>query len=51
MALSMGTVSARDGEPGIGPGSMGVESFIVSGRGCEVALQTSFPRIATRPQS
>ena len=36
-----GAMSARDGEPGIVPGSMGVESFLVTGRGCEAALRSS----------
>jgi tRNA-splicing ligase RtcB len=36
-----GAMSAGDGEPGIVPGSMGAESFIVTGRGCEAALRSS----------
>ncbi len=36
-----GAMSAEDGEPGIIPGSMGAESFIVTGRGCEAALRSS----------
>ncbi|MBI4584382.1 MAG: RtcB family protein [Planctomycetes bacterium] len=36
-----GALSARQGEPGIIPGSMGSESFHVEGRGCAEALQSS----------
>jgi tRNA-splicing ligase RtcB len=36
-----GASSARHGEPGIIPGSMGSESFHVEGRGCENALCSS----------
>lgn len=36
-----GAISARDGEPGIIPGSMGSESYLVSGRGCSEALESS----------
>lgn len=36
-----GAMSAREGEPGIIPGSMGAESFIVSGRGLPGALCSS----------
>jgi tRNA-splicing ligase RtcB len=36
-----GAMSASDGEPGIVPGSMGAESFIVTGRGSEAALRSS----------
>jgi len=36
-----GAVSARDGEPGIIPGSMGTHSFHVAGRGCNAALCSS----------
>ncbi len=36
-----GAISAREGEAGIIPGSMGSESFLVSGRGCEASLQSS----------
>lgn len=36
-----GAISARDGEPGIIPGSMGAPSFHVEGRGCARALCSS----------
>ncbi len=36
-----GAISARRGEPGIIPGSMGSPSFHVEGRGCEKALCSS----------
>jgi tRNA-splicing ligase RtcB (3'-phosphate/5'-hydroxy nucleic acid ligase) len=36
-----GAISARDGEPGIIPGSMGTASFHVTGRGHEAALCSS----------
>ncbi len=36
-----GAMSARAGEPGIVPGSMGAESYIVTGRGHEAALRSS----------
>jgi tRNA-splicing ligase RtcB (3'-phosphate/5'-hydroxy nucleic acid ligase) len=36
-----GAISARDGEPGIIPGSMGAPSFHVVGRGCARALCSS----------
>lgn len=36
-----GAMSARDGEPGIVPGSMGAESYLVTGRGSEAALRSS----------
>ncbi|MBN1612635.1 MAG: RtcB family protein, partial [Polyangiaceae bacterium] len=36
-----GAISAGNGELGTIPGSMGAESFIVSGRGLEVALRSS----------
>jgi tRNA-splicing ligase RtcB len=36
-----GAISARDGEPGIIPGSMGAPSFHVRGRGCTRALCSS----------
>jgi tRNA-splicing ligase RtcB len=36
-----GAISAGDGEPGLIPGSMGTESFLVSGRGLDAALRSS----------
>jgi tRNA-splicing ligase RtcB len=36
-----GALSARDGEPGIIPGSMGTESFHTTGKGCAEALRSS----------
>lgn len=36
-----GACSARDGEPGIVPGSMGTATYHVVGRGCAAALQSS----------
>ncbi len=36
-----GAVSAREGEPGIVPGSMGAASYHTSGRGCVQALRSS----------
>jgi len=36
-----GAISARDGEPGIIPGSMGAPSFHVEGRGCARSLCSS----------
>ena len=36
-----GAISARDGEPGIIPGSMGAPSFHVQGRGCARSLCSS----------
>jgi tRNA-splicing ligase RtcB len=36
-----GAVSARDGEPGVIPGSMGTASYHVAGRGCPEALFSS----------
>jgi tRNA-splicing ligase RtcB len=36
-----GAMAARDGEPGIVPGSMGAESFVVTGRGCDAARRSS----------
>jgi tRNA-splicing ligase RtcB (3'-phosphate/5'-hydroxy nucleic acid ligase) len=36
-----GAISAREAEPGIIPGSMGSESYLVSGRGCARALASS----------
>lgn len=36
-----GAISARADEPGVIPGSMGSESFIVSGRGCAASLASS----------
>jgi tRNA-splicing ligase RtcB (3'-phosphate/5'-hydroxy nucleic acid ligase) len=36
-----GAISAREGEPGIIPGSMGTASFHVTGRGCAAALCSS----------
>jgi tRNA-splicing ligase RtcB len=36
-----GAVSAREGEPGVIPGSMGTPSYHVEGRGCEEALCSS----------
>ncbi len=36
-----GSISAREGEPGIVPGSMGTWSFHTLGRGCEEALCSS----------
>ena len=36
-----GAQSARDGEEGIIPGSMGTSSFHVAGRGCEESLSSS----------
>jgi tRNA-splicing ligase RtcB len=36
-----GAISAKDGEPGIIPGSMGSPSYHVKGRGCEAALVSS----------
>jgi len=36
-----GAISARAGEPGLIPGSMGTASYVVEGRGDPVALQSS----------
>ncbi len=36
-----GAISAREGEPGLIPGSMGTASYVVTGRGNPVALQSS----------
>jgi tRNA-splicing ligase RtcB len=36
-----GVISARSGEPGLVPGSMGAPSFHVEGRGCEKSLCSS----------
>ena len=36
-----GAISARRGEPGLVPGSMGAASFHVEGRGCEKSLCSS----------
>jgi len=36
-----GVISARAGEPGLVPGSMGTASYHVEGRGCEAALCSS----------
>jgi tRNA-splicing ligase RtcB len=36
-----GAISARDGEPGVIPGSMGAPSYHVAGRGCADALCSS----------
>lgn len=36
-----GVISAREGEPGLVPGSMGTPSFHVEGRGCEGSLYSS----------
>ncbi len=36
-----GVISARSGEPGLVPGSMGAPSFHVEGRGCETSLSSS----------
>ena len=36
-----GVISARAGEPGLVPGSMGTPSFHVEGRGCEASLCSS----------
>lgn len=36
-----GVISARHGEPGLVPGSMGTSSFHVEGRGCEKSLCSS----------
>ena len=36
-----GVISARSGEPGLVPGSMGTASYHVEGRGCEASLYSS----------